>query len=142
MSLSAFRQALEKDGVPFERFRDEVRQQIQMQRLREREVDDRIEVSDAEIDQFLAEAKSDGGKRSEYNLAHILVRLPDPGEPGADRQRAQQGGESARRGGRGHRFREDCGQLLGRARRAAGRLDGLAPRGKAARKSSPARSRP
>src|SRR5258706_438379 len=62
MSLSAFRQALEKDGVPFERFRDEVRQQIQMQRLREREVDDRIEVSDAEIDQFLAEAKSAGGK--------------------------------------------------------------------------------
>jgi peptidyl-prolyl cis-trans isomerase SurA len=81
MSLSAFRQVLEKDGVPFERFRDEVRQQIQMQRLREREVDDRIEVSDAEIDQFLAEAKSDGGKRSEYNLAHILVRLPDQASP-------------------------------------------------------------
>src|SRR6185503_18894028 len=81
MSLSAFRLVLEKDGVPFERFRDEVRQQIQMQRLREREVDDRIEISDAEIDQFLAEAKSDGGKRSEYNLAHILVRLPDQASP-------------------------------------------------------------
>jgi peptidyl-prolyl cis-trans isomerase SurA len=81
MSLSAFRLVLEKDGVPFERFRDEVRQQIQMQRLREREVDDRIEVSDAEIDQFLAEAKSEGGKRSEYNLAHILVRLPDQASP-------------------------------------------------------------
>jgi peptidyl-prolyl cis-trans isomerase SurA len=81
MSLSAFRKVLEKDGVPFERFRDEVRQQIQMQRLREREVDDRIEVSDAEIDQFLAEAKSEGGKRSEYNLAHVLVRLPDQASP-------------------------------------------------------------
>ena len=81
MSLSAFRQVLEKDGVPFERFRDEVRQQIQMQRLREREVDDRIEVSDAEIDQFLAEARSEGGKRSEYNLAHVLVRLPDQASP-------------------------------------------------------------
>src|SRR5258706_15917157 len=81
MSLSAFRQVLEKDGVPFERFRDEVRQQIQMQRLREREVDDRIEVSDAEVDQFLAEARNEGGKRSEYNLAHVLVRLPDQASP-------------------------------------------------------------
>ncbi len=81
LSLAAFRQMLEKDGVPFERFREEVRQQIQIQRLREREVDDRIEVSDAEIDQFLAEEKSGGGKRSEYHLAHVLVRLPEQASP-------------------------------------------------------------
>ena len=81
MSLAAFRQALEKDGVPLDRFREEVRQQIQLQRLREREVDDRIEVSDAEIDQFLAEAKSGGSSRSEYNLAHVLVRLPEQASP-------------------------------------------------------------
>jgi len=81
MSLAAFRRALEKDGVPYERFREEVRQQIQMQRLREREVDDRIEVSDAEIDQFLTEAKAGGSARSEYNLAHVLVRLPEQASP-------------------------------------------------------------
>jgi peptidyl-prolyl cis-trans isomerase SurA len=81
MTLSAFRQTLEKDGVPFEKFRDEVRQQIQMQRLREREVDDRIDVSDSEIDQFLAESKSSSGSRSEYNLAHVLVRLPEQASP-------------------------------------------------------------
>jgi peptidyl-prolyl cis-trans isomerase SurA len=81
MSLAAFRQALQKDGVPFERFREEVRQQIQLQRLREREVDDRIAVSDAEIDQFLAAEKSSSGKRSEYNLAHVLVRLPEQASP-------------------------------------------------------------
>jgi peptidyl-prolyl cis-trans isomerase SurA len=81
VTLSAFRQTLEKDGVPFEKFRDEVRQQIQMQRLREREVDDRIDVSDGEIDQFLAESKSSSGSRSEYNLAHVLVRLPEQASP-------------------------------------------------------------
>ena len=81
MSLSAFRQALEKDGVPFERFREEVRQQIQMQRLREREVNDRVEVSEAEIEQFLVEAGSGEGARSEYNLAHVLVRLPEQASP-------------------------------------------------------------
>jgi peptidyl-prolyl cis-trans isomerase SurA len=81
MTLPQFRQALEKDGVPFSRFREEVRQQIQMQRLREREVDDRIEVSDAEIDQFLSEAKTGGAARSEFNLAHVLVRLPEQASP-------------------------------------------------------------
>ena len=81
MTLPQFRLALEKDGVVFERFREEVRQQIQMQRLREREVDDRIEVSDAEIDQFLSEQKTGSGTRSEYNLAHVLVRLPDQASP-------------------------------------------------------------
>ncbi|MCC6211149.1 MAG: peptidylprolyl isomerase [Burkholderiales bacterium] len=81
VSLAGFRQMLTKDGVPYERFREEVRQQIQMQRLREREVDDRVEVTDAEIDQFLAEAKSDGRARNEYNLAHVLVRLPEQASP-------------------------------------------------------------
>jgi len=81
LSLTGFRQMLQKDGVAFERFREEVRQQIQMQRLREREVDDRIEVSDAEIDQFLTNAKSDGSARNEYNLAHVLVRLPEQASP-------------------------------------------------------------
>ena len=81
MTLSAFRLMLEKDGVPFGKFRDEVREQIQMQRLREREVDDRIEVSDSEIDLFLAESKTSSGSRSEYNLAHVLVRLPEQASP-------------------------------------------------------------
>ncbi|HVP08791.1 MAG TPA: peptidylprolyl isomerase [Burkholderiales bacterium] len=81
MTLPQFRQALEKDGVAFARFREEVRQQIQMQRLREREVDDRIEVSDAEIDQYLTDQKAGAGARSEYNLAHVLVRLPEQASP-------------------------------------------------------------
>jgi len=81
MTLPQFREALEKDGVAFARFREEVRQQIQMQRLREREVDDRIEVSDAEIDQFLSEAGPGGAARSEYNIAHVLVRLPEQASP-------------------------------------------------------------
>jgi peptidyl-prolyl cis-trans isomerase SurA len=81
MSLPEFRQALEKDGVAFGRFREEVRQQILMQRLREREVDDRVEVSDSEIDQFLEEQKTGGAARSEFNIAHVLVRLPEQASP-------------------------------------------------------------
>ena len=81
VTLPAFRQMLEKDGVPFDKFREEVREQILIQRLRQREVDDRIEVSDGEVELYLEEHKSEGGARTEYNLAHILVRLPDQASP-------------------------------------------------------------
>src|SRR5688572_18872414 len=75
MTLAAFRKALESDGVQVTRFREEVRRQIVMQRLREREVDERIEVSESEIDLYLDEQKGAvGGERSEYNIAHILIR--------------------------------------------------------------------
>ncbi|MGH8705292.1 MAG: peptidylprolyl isomerase [Burkholderiales bacterium] len=81
LTLIAFRQALEKDGVAFEKFREEVRGQIMLTRLREREVDDRIEVSESEINLYLEEHKAPGAPRSEFNLAHILVRLPEQASP-------------------------------------------------------------
>jgi peptidyl-prolyl cis-trans isomerase SurA len=81
MTLAAFRQALQKDGVPFDRFRDDVRSQIMITRLREREVDDRIEVSESEIDLYLEENKAGGAARNEYHLAHVLIRLPEQASP-------------------------------------------------------------
>jgi len=81
LSLADFRRALERDGVDFARFREEVRSQIMLTRLREREVDDRIEVNDTEIDLYLAENKGDDGRGGEFNLAHILVRLPEQATP-------------------------------------------------------------
>ena len=80
MTLAEFRRALEADGVDMARFREEIRQQIVIQRLREREVDERVEVSETEIDLFLEEQKA-GGERAEYNLQHILLRLPDQASP-------------------------------------------------------------
>src|ERR671915_2376796 len=57
MSLADFRRALERDGVSFQAWREELREQILLARVREREVDERIQVSDTEIDLFLAELK-------------------------------------------------------------------------------------
>src|SRR6185503_9946047 len=70
MTLAAFRKALEADGVQIDRFREEVRRQIVMQRLREREVDERIEVSESDVDLYLDEQKGVGVERVEYNIAH------------------------------------------------------------------------
>ena len=46
-----------------------------MQRLREREVDDRVEVSDAEIDQFLAEARSGGPEPAPHGMRGLATKL-------------------------------------------------------------------
>jgi len=101
LTLAAFRKALEADGVQIDRFREEVRRQIIMQRLREREVDERIEVSESEIDLYLEEQKTGGAERIEYNVAHILVRLPDQASPeriAQARSRAEKARDEARTG--------------------------------------------
>lgn len=102
LTLAAFRQAIERDGVQFDRFREEVRRQIVLQRLREREVDERIEVSETEIDLYLEQSKSAGGERVEYNVAHIVVRLPEQASPeriAQARARAEKARDEARAGG-------------------------------------------
>lgn len=81
MALAEFRRALERDGVEFERFRAELRQQILLTRLREREVDDRVQVSEAEIDAYLEENKASLAAKVEYEAAHILVRVPEQARP-------------------------------------------------------------
>jgi peptidyl-prolyl cis-trans isomerase SurA len=80
MTLAEFRGALERDGVPFAAYREDLREQIILSRLREREVNDKIQVSDGEIDLFLAEAKAPA-ERVEYNLSHILLRIPEQASP-------------------------------------------------------------
>jgi len=81
MSLPDFRKALESGGVSFDKFRKEVREQIILTRLREREVDRKIHVSDSEIDMYLEQNKDTLQQQTEYNVAHILVRLPDQASP-------------------------------------------------------------
>ena len=92
LPVAQFRRELEKDGIVFSKFREDVRTEIVLTRLREREVESRIVVSEGEIDNFLTEQEQGGAKdvSAEYNLAHILVRLPDQASPEQiERQRAR-----------------------------------------------------
>ena len=100
MTLADFRRALERDGVPFDPWREDLREQILLNRLREREVNDRIQVSDSEIDLFLEELKTNPA-RVEYNLSHVLVRIPEQASPeaiAAARARAGKAQAEARAG--------------------------------------------
>ena len=77
MSPQQFRERLEKEGIPFTRFRADVRDDIVISRLRDREVDSRVQVSEGEIDNFLAEQAGVTAGAVEYNIAQILLRAPD-----------------------------------------------------------------
>lgn len=77
MSIQEFRNQIEKEGTSFAAFREEIRDDIMMQRIREREVDRKIQVSELEVDNFLAAEEKSTSARQELNLAQILIRIPE-----------------------------------------------------------------
>jgi len=80
-SLDAIRHETESDPGGFKAFRDEVRTQLVIQQLVDREVNSRVTVSEAEVENFLANQAARGD--TEYNLSHILISLPESASPEA-----------------------------------------------------------
>jgi peptidyl-prolyl cis-trans isomerase SurA len=72
-----FRERLEQQGVSYPRFRADIRDDIVITRLRDREIDSRIQISEGEIDNFLAEQAGVSAGSVEYEIAQILLRVPD-----------------------------------------------------------------
>lgn len=81
MTLDQFRRALEADGYSFAQFRENIRDEILIGRLQQRNVDERIQVSDQEIDNVLANQKAQTGDGKTYHLRHILVAVPEAASP-------------------------------------------------------------
>lgn len=81
LTLADFKTALEKDGIIWAKFREEIRDEMTISRLRERDVDERITVSEGEIDNYLASPDQAKAANEELSLAHILLRLPDQASP-------------------------------------------------------------
>lgn len=79
LPLGQFREAVERDGYSFTLFREEVRNEIIVTRLRQREVDNQVQVSDREIDNYLATRAQQGHSDAEYRLSHILIAIPEDG---------------------------------------------------------------
>jgi len=76
-SLAAFRAKLEKDGIDFARFREEIRGEILSVRLREREVDSKLFISDSDIAAYLDTQAKQGNRGEQLQLAHILIVVPE-----------------------------------------------------------------
>ena len=81
LSLPQMRAALQQDGVPFEKFREDIRSEITLSRLREREVAQKIVITESEIDNFLQTQQAQPGRSDEFNVSHILVAVPENASP-------------------------------------------------------------
>ncbi len=92
LSMPEFRARLESEGMNYASFREEIRREILSQRLREREVDNKVVVTESEIDNYLAAEANAGGQRQELDIAQILIRVPENASPeqlAARRDRAE-----------------------------------------------------
>jgi peptidyl-prolyl cis-trans isomerase SurA len=77
MTPDELRKALAAEKVSYAKYREDIRSEIIMQRLREREIESQLTVSDAEVDNYLATLKLQSAGDAEYQLAHILVLVPE-----------------------------------------------------------------
>ena len=88
MSVAAFRRNLEADGLSFDRVREDIRRELILNQVRQRQIAQRVQISEQEIDNFLASPEGQAQQQVEYNLAHILIPTPDNASP-ADIQSAE-----------------------------------------------------
>jgi peptidyl-prolyl cis-trans isomerase SurA len=77
LSVAEFRSALEADGVSFNAFREDIRSEILLARLREREVDNKVVVGEAEVESEVEAQSQRAVPDEEFLLAHVLVQIPD-----------------------------------------------------------------
>ena len=77
LSLDELAAALKEQGMSMDEYRDELRKEITLQRLRNREVMSGIQITKAEVDNYLAHAEDNPGGRDAYHLRHILVPTPE-----------------------------------------------------------------
>lgn len=86
LSLLQFRQALLKEGTDYEIFREQIRQEVLINRIKVKQVDNRVRVSSQEVDNHL-KSSTTIDKNVEYHLLHILIALPEAATPEMTRQK-------------------------------------------------------
>lgn len=81
MNVEGLRRALEAEGMPFKRFQQNIRNEIVLRRLINREVTNKIQIATTEIDQYLAQQARAPENRAQVRLLHILIGTPEGASP-------------------------------------------------------------
>lgn len=125
ITMAQLRERLRRDGIDYARFRTNVRDQLLTERVREREVQARIRVTDADVDALLDQRRAAASAVAEYNIAQILVSVPD-GASAADTERRRERAEAARkRIQAGESFEAVAREISEDANRASGGVIGM-----------------
>lgn len=125
LTLAQLKDRLKKEGIAFAKFRDNVRDQMMVERVREREVINRIRVSDAEIDALLLQKRQEAGANAEFDIAQILVTVPEGASIAVASERRQRALAALARVRGGEDFAAVARELSEDANRAQGGKIGL-----------------
>src|SRR5689334_2575671 len=107
IKLADLPNALASQGIDYASYRDNIRKELAMQILRQRDVIQRINVSPREIDQFLERQKKMPSEGNEYNVSHILIAVPQTATPEQAEEAAKKADEVYQKATSG----EDFGRL-------------------------------
>ncbi len=127
LTPTQLRERLRTEGLDYLRFRNNVRDQMMVERLREREVQSRIRITDAEIDAFLVQQRGPGGAATEYNIAHVLVAVPEGASEAVVAERRARAETALARARGGEAFELVAQSMSDDSNRAKGGVIGLRP---------------
>lgn len=127
VTVAQLRQRLAQEGMDYNRFRNNLRDQIMIERVREREVQARIRISDADIDAFLDAQRQKNGGKTEYNVAQILVSVPDNAPESVVKERQARAEAALSRLQAGEPFEKVAQEVSEDANKATGSQIGLRP---------------
>ncbi|HED15532.1 MAG TPA: molecular chaperone SurA [Gammaproteobacteria bacterium] len=82
MSIEELRSTLTRDGMDYSEFRQQIRDEITLVRLKQRQIDSKVRISDQEISDYLTQQSMSKTTNVQYNYSHILVALPEAASPG------------------------------------------------------------
>jgi peptidyl-prolyl cis-trans isomerase SurA len=103
ITVTELKARMQVDGLDYQRYRDSLREQILLERVRAREVNARIQISDADIADFYAHGAEGLGENS-YNLAHILILVPEGSSPAQVQALQAKAQDIQQRANRGENF--------------------------------------
>ncbi len=127
VTMAQLRERLAAEGLDYGRFRNNIRDQILVERVREREVQQRIKMTDADIDEVLEKQRTLAGKGTEYNLAQILVTVPEGASDAVVAQRRARADAAVARVHAGEAFDAVAKEISEDANRAQGGVIGSRP---------------
>ena len=81
LSMEKFREVLKKDGFEFSEFRENIRREVTISRLRKMRVENEVNISEQEINNFLSQSSKGKSAGDEYHLSHILIASPEAATP-------------------------------------------------------------
>ncbi|MBL8313619.1 MAG: peptidylprolyl isomerase [Rubrivivax sp.] len=127
ITLPVLRERLVAEGIDYGRFRANLRDQIMIERLREREVYQRIRISDEEIDRLLTEQRAAAQVDAPTNIAQILVTVPEGADVATETARRAKAEAALARVRGGEPFESVAREVSEDGNRAKGGEIGLRP---------------